>query len=130
MKIHINTITLKQRRYPDISFIEMNNECHWTAGYELFYTNRRLGDLFIVEEPTVTMKCRWAIQPMFHYFIVCLHVMLTVSHLHLHSYLFLLQSASLLYCVSTCNVDSLSRSFASISFLTKSCFNTLFGVYV
>ena len=62
--------------------------------------------MLIVEETTVTMKWRTAIQPMLFYFIVCLSVMLTVSHVHLHSYHFLLIKAKLILLKTNINFNS------------------------
>jgi len=45
--------------------------------------------MLIIENPTVTVKCRTATKALFLYFDSCPSVMLD-SHVHLHLYLFLL----------------------------------------
>jgi hypothetical protein len=45
--------------------------------------------MFIIEDPTVTVKCSTAIQALFLYLNLCLSVKLD-SHVHLHPYPFLL----------------------------------------
>jgi succinate dehydrogenase hydrophobic anchor subunit len=66
----------------------------------LLHTHISVRVMFIIEDTTVTVKCRTAIKVMFLYFNLCLSVTL----------------------------NSLSCSFTSISFLTTSCFFTLICV--
>ena len=64
----------------------------FTAGYGPFHTHFKVQAVLIIEDPTVTVKCRTAIKVMFLYINSCLSIM----------------------------IDRLSCSFTSISFLTNS----------
>ena len=76
---------------PRCRFIDRSNKCHSTAVLGMFQTHFRIWAVLIVEDPTVTIKCRTAIKILFLYFNLCLSV----------------------------KFDSLSCSFTSILFLTN-----------
>ena len=126
---NIQRITPKRRRCSDIALIGRSK------GYRSLQARDHLTlilgkDFFflIVEDPTVTVKCRTAIQSMFplHEFVSKCKV--GVSHVHLHPYHFLLQAVPLLNLCLSVMLDNLSCSSTSISFLTTSCSFTLICV--
>ena len=75
----------------NVQLIRRCGDCHSFPSWQPFCIHLRVWVVFILEEPTVTVKCRTAIKVMFLCFIVCLCLILdSVSYVHLHPHPFLL----------------------------------------
>ena len=65
-------MTRERQRWPDLTFIYGGKECSSTTVYVLFHAYLSVQVILIVEDPTMTVKCRTAIKPLLLYFNVCL----------------------------------------------------------
>jgi len=85
--LSINWCMIMNARCPDVAFIDKSIEYRSTAGQGPFHTHFKVWVLLIVEDPTMTVKCRSAIKALSLYLNLCPSGMLDV---HLHPYPFLL----------------------------------------
>ena len=84
-------------RYPDVAFICMSKEYCSTADQGPFHSHFGIQVMLIVEDPTVTVKCRTAIQVLFLYFNLCLSIKMNSLSCSFTSKSFLLINLQSLY---------------------------------
>ena len=72
---YIHQMIPEWQKCPDVTFTYGSKEYHSTADLMTFHSHYRVWVLIIIEDPTVTVKCRTAIKVLFLYFNLCTCVM-------------------------------------------------------